>query len=354
MGTQDCPFHGHHNSEESLRIFNNEQTITLRQKETQNRRNNSNIAINAQNGTSHSHTMTVPPLISLNSANQNMLHCDHPLPLPYKKSKTVIHAHIGYSQSRTNTAQSCSSQSGHQNTIVSEFTLRSEKSQIPSTNSDVSMNAQSGSYNTQNGPHMEKNDSDTKPYIHLVHWNAQSASQKTSAIKRTILQDDLDIVMIQDTQYRTRNYGMTNIKIHGYHTYHIPAGEDSHGLVTIIKQTIPSEKAPQIDTGEGTESLSIKIWLNNKPLTVHNTYRVDCPLDVSATLTAEPRSIIVGDFNAGDETWCRDHNTAGCLLINQLRNLDSFCLMNHPQTHNQTDCRHCSFNRLVYIPWTAE
>ena len=41
--------------------------------------------------------------------------------------------------------------------------------------------------------------SNTKSYIHIVHWNAQGANQKTSAIKTAILQDDLDIVMIQDT-----------------------------------------------------------------------------------------------------------------------------------------------------------
>ena len=36
-------------------------------------------------------------------------------------------------------------------------------------------------------------------YIKLVHWNAQGAISKTSAIKTTIVQDDIDIVMIQDT-----------------------------------------------------------------------------------------------------------------------------------------------------------
>ena len=36
-------------------------------------------------------------------------------------------------------------------------------------------------------------------YIKLVHWNAQGAISKTSAIKTVIVQDDIDIVMIQDT-----------------------------------------------------------------------------------------------------------------------------------------------------------
>ena len=37
-------------------------------------------------------------------------------------------------------------------------------------------------------------------YIKLVHWNAQGAITKTSVIKTAIVQDDLDIVMIQDTR----------------------------------------------------------------------------------------------------------------------------------------------------------
>ena len=48
-------------------------------------------------------------------------------------------------------------------------------------------------------------------------------------------------------------------------------------------------------------------------------------------LTREPRSIVVGDFNARDERWCRDHNRAGRILNEQLQNLDNFCLTNHPQ-----------------------
>ena len=63
---------------------------------------------------------------------------------------------------------------------------------------------------------------------------------------------------------------------------------------------------------------------------------VDGALDISTTLIAEPSTIIVGDFNARDEMWCRDHNRAGRLLINQLRNLDSFYLINHPQVWTTT------------------
>ena len=102
-------------------------------------------------------------------------------------------------------------------------------------------------------------------------------------------------------------------------------------MVTLIKHTIPSEEADQIHLGDGTETLSTRIWINNKPLLLHNIYRVDGELDITTPLTREPRSIMVGDFNARDEVWCRYNNRAGRQLNEQLRNLDNFCLMNHPQ-----------------------
>ena len=40
---------------------------------------------------------------------------------------------------------------------------------------------------------------------------------------------------------------------------------------------------------------------------------------------------MVGDFNARDEMWCRDHNRAGRLPNEQYQNLDNFGLMNLPQ-----------------------
>ena len=64
---------------------------------------------------------------------------------------------------------------------------------------------------------------------------------------------------------------------------------------------------------------------------LHNIYRVDGELDITTPLSREPRSIMVGDFNAREEMWCRDHNRAGGLLYDQLQNLDNLCLMNHPQ-----------------------
>ena len=100
-------------------------------------------------------------------------------------------------------------------------------------------------------------------HIKLVYWNAQGTITKTCVIKTAIVQDDLDIVMIQDTRYKCRLDDLPNLRIHGYHT---TMDEGGHGMVIMIKHTIASEEAELNTLGDGTEPLSTRIWLNNKPL----------------------------------------------------------------------------------------
>ena len=116
--------------------------------------------------------------------------------------------------------------------------------------------------------------------------------------------------MIQETRYKRRLDDLPNLRIHGYHTYHRTKDEGGHDMATLVKHTILSEEADQIHLGDVTETLSTRIWLNNKPLLLHNIYRVDGELDITTPLTRELISIIVGDFNARDEMWCRYHKRA--------------------------------------------
>ena len=143
--------------------------------------------------------------------------------------------------------------------------------------------------------------------------------------------------MIQDTRYKRGLDDLPNMMIHGYHTYHKTMDEGGHGMVIMLKDTIPSDEAEQIHLGDDTETLSTRIWFNNNPLLLHNIYRVDGALDITIPLTREPRSIMVRDFNARNEIWCRDHNRAGRLFNEQLQSLDNFYLMNHPQVWTTTN-----------------
>ena len=64
----------------------------------------------------------------------------------------------------------------------------------------------------------------------------------------------------------------------------------------------------------GVNNMGVSVGLNNKLLLLHNVYRVARELDITTPLTREPRSIMVGVFNARDEMWCIDHKRAGRLL----------------------------------------
>ena len=68
--------------------------------------------------------------------------------------------------------------------------------------------------------------------------------------------------MIQDTRDKRRLDDLPNLRIQGYHTYHRTMDEGGHGMVTLIKHTIPSETAVQVHLGDGTETLSTRIWIN--------------------------------------------------------------------------------------------
>ena len=59
----------------------------------------------------------------------------------------------------------------------------------------------------------ETHRSDT--HINLVHWDAQGIGTKTSAVKTAIVQDDLNIVMIQDTRCKHRLDDLPNLRIQG-------------------------------------------------------------------------------------------------------------------------------------------
>ena len=74
----------------------------------------------------------------------------------------------------------------------------------------------------------------------------------------------LQQMVIQDKRYKHILDDLPNVRIQGYHTYHRTMDVGGHGMVTIIKRTIPLEEAVQINLGNDTETLSTRIWLNNK------------------------------------------------------------------------------------------
>ena len=77
--------------------------------------------------------------------------------------------------------------------------------------------------------------------LKIVHWNAQGANQKTARITSTILNENIDMMMIQDTRIQERPDGRAPVRVPGYYTFHKPIDENCHGLLTIVKRQIPAQ-----------------------------------------------------------------------------------------------------------------
>ena len=203
----------------------------------------------------------------------------------------------------------------------------------------------------------------TKNSLTLVHWNTEGANQKIGLLQREIAKHDIDIVLLQDTRLRKRQDGIPGLRVNGYHTYHIPLGIDPdvqcHGLVTLVNDRVPSKLITQpLDIGDSTEVLSVKIWHENKPIDIHNVYRVaPSNIDLLPIFTNGHTSIIAGDFNARHTSWCRTNNASGQDLRSQLDATNNFVLLNEPQVWTTTyetaiDLAICSTSLAAYADWS--
>ena len=173
--------------------------------------------------------------------------------------------------------------------------------------------------------------------LRIVSWNAQGANMETARIQDAVQQDSIYVLMLQDTRYTKRQDGLPPLRLRGYHTYHQPyvshgnGDVECHGLLTMVSDKVPSKCAQQqLKIGDGTESLSVRVWLNNKSILLHNIYRVDGEFDVVTPLSDGEESIMAGDLNARHTSWCRANNAAGSSLNDQLVQLDTHILMNTP------------------------
>ena len=204
----------------------------------------------------------------------------------------------------------------------------------------------------------------TKNNLTLVHWNTQGSNEKIGFLQAEIAKHDIDVVLLQDTRLKKRQDGIPKLRVDGYHTYHIPLSEDPavqcHGLTTLVSNRVPSKLITQPpDIGESTEVLSVKIWHENKPIDVHNIYRVEpANIDLSPIFTNGHTSIIAGDFNARHTSWCRKDNTTGKDLKNQLDATTQFVLLNEPQvwtTINDSvlDLAICSNSLAAFADWSS-
>ena len=183
--------------------------------------------------------------------------------------------------------------------------------------------------------HTQHTESHIRDYsqVRIMHWNAQglNTKEKQSALIASIQLDHIDVAMIQDSRITSNNDGKPPIRLPNCHTYFTPASAECHGLLTIVRNTIPSKISPPIVTSEGTEMLTVKVWINKRPTLLHNIYRVRGETDLKYIMACRLPSILAGDFNAHHTMWCRSTDRAGRILLDQIENSNEYVIMNKPQ-----------------------
>ena len=109
-----------------------------------------------------------------------------------------------------------------------------------------------------------------------MHWNCKGLNNqgKQSTLIVAIQLDKIYVAMIQDSRNSANNDGKHPIRVSNCHTYFTPATVECRGLITIVNNTLPSKLVPPPATSEGTEVLTVKVWIDKKRTQLHNIYRV--------------------------------------------------------------------------------
>ena len=81
-----------------------------------------------------------------------------------------------------------------------------------------------------------------------------------------------------------------------------------------------------------TEALSVKVWLQGKPVIMHNIYRVKDSVNLTSILSSSTPSFIAGDFNAHHTLWCKKTDRAGRELLAQIEDNQQYVIKNEMQT----------------------
>ena len=133
--------------------------------------------------------------------------------------------------------------------------------------------------------------------IKLLQWNICGVTRKYAILQSQIIPGQHDIILLQETLLRENK----PFSLKGYTVYRTHYDERGRGLLTLVKDTIPSKQINNIDCGDETETLSIEITLLNTSLFVHNIYkRPNCNLegDILFNCASSESTIFAGDFNA--------------------------------------------------------
>lgn len=180
--------------------------------------------------------------------------------------------------------------------------------------------------------------------FNLMIWNAQSVRNKKDEFLQFLDFGWVDVVLMSETHLTATD----SCKHPNYITYRLDRddGRRGGGVAIFLRRGIKHLLLPCPKT-KIMEALSIKIFLEDKPVVVSSIYfpGSSSSRDLTAfrqdleLLTSDPVTIVGGDFNSRHYSWnCSRNNSAGNTLYHLVQNDD--LLIHFPPTHT-----HFSHNR---------
>ncbi|XP_068225474.1 uncharacterized protein [Palaemon carinicauda] len=131
--------------------------------------------------------------------------------------------------------------------------------------------------------------------INVLSWNILGIRAKYALLQSQVAIQRPDIILLQGTLLRENKFNFANYKIYRQHWT-----DTCRGLLTLVKNTIPSKRIADINCHDAN-TLSIQITIINTTLTTHNIYRPPASILYANLLFAAAETqdtIISGDFNA--------------------------------------------------------
>ena len=119
-------------------------------------------------------------------------------------------------------------------------------------------------------PRVDQSRATGAKHLRISHWNAEGVRNKKLDLQAFLKTNQVDVCCIQKT-HLTSNHRFT---MRGYETYrHDREGRSKGGVLTLVKNNIPSALCKRSEPAEDTEYIGVKLITSEKdPLTVFNLY----------------------------------------------------------------------------------
>ena len=140
-------------------------------------------------------------------------------------------------------------------------------------------------------------------------------------------------MLTQDTRLKKQQDGRVPTRVPGCHTFYKSQDENCHGILTIVRKNVSAQVTQMQKTtlpGENTKIWTVKIWLQDDALLIHNIYIVKNTL---MKLLNNPIPAFIGyDINAHHLLCDTKSDAAGRKIMDQLEQFYDYDTLNEDPT----------------------